>query len=419
MGTFRYRLSTGGDPITVEDFRQRARRALPDMIWAYVDHGAETESTVRANVAAFSHYGLRQRVLVGRTPQQIGVTVAGRRIALPILLAPTGLTGLSHWTGELGAARAAERAGTVAIVSTASTYSLEEIAAGTGARPLFQLYPCADDTGLENLTLQLMKRAHDHGYSAMFVTVDVQALGNREAERRRGLGNPPTLTASRVLNACVHPRWSYNLLRHGRVSARNLVDRGGAKAAVMSLGTHARLINPELNWDHLAWMRDRWDGAFFVKGILDPADAERAVALGADGIVVSNHGGRQLDYAQATLDALSPIVAAVGDKAEVMVDGGVRRGSDVVKALCLGAKAVCIGRPYLYGLATRGPAGVEDILRIFREEMIRTLTLMGVTDIAELAPSWLVPISDGTSQSRAGSVQVRESPDASPRRPPH
>ena len=391
MTTLRYQLSSRTEPITVEDYRARAHRALPDMIWAYIDHGSETESTLAANRNAFARYALRQRVLVGSRPRDLRVGVAGRQLSLPIMLAPTGLTGLTHWTGELGAAQAAERAGTVSIVSTASTYSFEEVAEGTEKANFFQLYPCADDSGIENITLRLMERAEDRGYEAMFVTVDVPALGNREVERKRGMGNPPVLTPARVLQAATRPRWCYNFFKHQRVSARNLTASGGARAAMTSIAKHARIINPELNWDHLSWMRDRWKGRFFVKGLLDAEDASRAVALGADGVVVSNHGGRQLDYAAATLDALPAVVEAVGSRAQVVLDGGVRRGSDVVKALCLGADAVCIGRPYLYGLAADGPAGVERILKIFREEIMRTLTLMGITDLSQLDASWLLP----------------------------
>jgi L-lactate dehydrogenase (cytochrome)/(S)-mandelate dehydrogenase len=391
MAVFSYRLSSRQRPITVEGYRDRARRALPGMIWAYVDHGAETETTMRANRDAFAQYALRSRVLTGRVPADLKTTVAGRELSLPVLLAPTGLTGLSHWSGELGAARAAERAGTVAIVSTASTYTLEEIAQGTGEDHFFQLYPCSDASGLQDPTLGLMRRAQDAGYSALFVTVDVQALGNREYERLRGMGNPPVLTPARVLDALGHPRWCYRFVRDKRVSARNLVAAGGARAAVKSLTAHARIINPHMNWDDIRWMRDKWQGRFYIKGILDAEDAERAVAIGADGVVVSNHGGRQLDHALASLHALPAISAAIGDRGEVILDGGVRRGSDVVKALCLGASAVCIGRPYLYGLAADGPAGVEAVLRIFREEISRTLTLMGVPSLADLNSGWLIP----------------------------
>jgi L-lactate dehydrogenase (cytochrome)/(S)-mandelate dehydrogenase len=391
MTAFTYRLSGRTRPLTVDDYRRRARRAVPDMVWAYIDHGAETETTMRANCDAFGDYALRSRVLRGQVPGDLQTTVAGRQLSLPVLLAPTGLTGMTHWTGELGAARAAEAAGTVAVLSTASTYTIEEVAQGTTAGHFFQLYPCADDSGLASPTLQLMRRAEEAGMGALFVTVDVQALGRRQVERTRGLGNPPVLTPWRIADALRHPRWSYHFLKDQRVSARNLVAAGGARAAVKSVTAHARLVNPQMDWDDVSWMRDKWPGRFYIKGILDPSDAERAVALGADGVVVSNHGGRQLDQAPATLRALPAISEAVGSRAEVILDGGVRRGSDVIKALCLGATCVAIGRPYLYGLAVAGPAGVVSVLDILRSEIVTTLTLMGVASLAELDRSWLLP----------------------------
>jgi L-lactate dehydrogenase (cytochrome)/(S)-mandelate dehydrogenase len=391
MTSFTYRLSGQTGPLTIEDYRKRARRAVPDMVWAYIDHGAESETTMRANRGAFADYALRSRVLRGSKPGTLQTSVAGRQLSLPVLLAPTGLTGMTHWTGELGAARAAEEAGTVAVLSTASTYTIEEVAQGTKTDHFFQLYPCADDSGMADPTLRLMRRAEDAGFGALFVTVDVQALGKRVVERTRGMGNQPVLTPRRIADALWHPRWCYHFVRDQRISARNLVAAGGARAAVKSVTAHARLVNPEMGWDDVAWMRDKWPGRFYIKGILDAADAERAVAIGADGVVVSNHGGRQLDHAPATLHALPAVSAAVGSRAEVILDGGVRRGSDVIKALCLGATAVAIGRPYLYGLAVGGQAGVASVLKILREEMTTTLTLMGVTSLAELDRTWLLP----------------------------
>jgi isopentenyl diphosphate isomerase/L-lactate dehydrogenase-like FMN-dependent dehydrogenase len=390
IGGFRLRLTATDRPLTVEGYRERAQRSLPGMVWAYVDHGSETESTFRGNRDAYAKWSLRSKVLVGRPPASLATEVAGQPLSLPVLLAPTGLTGLSHWTGELGAARGAEQAGTLSILSTSSTYTIEEVAAGTRENHLFQLYPFADDEGVRGGSLELMQRAERAGYEAVFVTVDVPVIGNREWERLRGMGTPPTLTPGRALDAARHARWTYNYFKHQRVSARNLLDVGGSKAAVASVSRLGRLMNPTLDWDDIAWMRERWPGRFYVKGVLDPEDATRAVELGADGVVVSNHGGRQLDYALATLDALPAIAAAIGDRAEVLLDGGARRGSDVVKALCLGATAVCIGRPFLYGLAVDGAEGVRSVVEIFREEMQRTMTLMGVEGLKELGPQWLV-----------------------------
>lgn len=401
---FKYKLSSKPGPITIEDYRRLAHRAVPDMVWAYVDYGAEDMHTLRANRDAFDRYALRARVLTGNEGSDLSVTVGGETISLPVLLAPTGMVGLSHWTGELGAAQAAERAGTLSIASTAGSYSYEEIAQGTEKNHFFQLYPWRDlQAGRHDLTLSLMQRAKRAGYQAMFVTVDVQVIGNRESERKRGMGNPPVITPARVLNAAVRPNWWVNYLRHGRISARNLVESVGARAAMASLRTQYTMMRPELNWDDFKWMRENWDGPLYIKGVLDAEDAEIAVNLGATGVVVSNHGGRQLDGAVAALDALPAIADRVGQRAEVLLDGGIRRGADVVKALCLGADAVCIGRPYIYGMAARGSAGAEDVINIFRTEISRSLTLMGVHSVKELDRSWLLPANTPLTDERSQS----------------
>lgn len=392
VSTFKYKLSSRSGPITIEDYRELAQRAVPDMIWAFVDFGSEDLATLTANRSAFSQYMFKTKVLTGKETTDLSVQVGNQTLSLPVLLAPTGLVGLSHWTGERGAAQAAERAGTLSIVSTAASYSFEEVAEGTESNHFFQLYPWADlNTGRHDLTLSLIERAQRSGYKAMFVTVDVPALGNRESERKRGMGDPPIITPARILNAAFKPKWWAAFLRHRRMSSRNFVDTGGAKAAITSLRTQYRMMRPELDWNDFAWMREHWEGPLYLKGVLDADDAERAVALGADGVVVSNHGGRQLDGAVASLDALPAIAARVGDRAEVLLDGGIRRGSDVVKALCLGASAVCIGRPYLYGMCAAGPDGAEHVINILREEIATTMTLMGVGGIEELEPTLLVP----------------------------
>jgi isopentenyl diphosphate isomerase/L-lactate dehydrogenase-like FMN-dependent dehydrogenase len=389
MSAFRFALSGRKQPVSVEEYRQVARRAIPGMVWAYIENGAETESALHSNQAVFSRYRFRPRALSGRLPRDVKVTVAGRELNLPVLLAPTGLTGLTHWTGEIAAARAAERSGTLAILSTASTYTLEEVAKASTSSHFFQLYPCSNASGSENPTRDLMARAERAGYDALFVTIDVPVVGNRDRERSRGMGNPPVLTPARLADAARHPRWCYHFFKDQRVSARNLVAAGGARAAVASVTAQTRLLNPYLSWEDIAWMRDAWPRRLFVKGILSPEDAAAAIGVGADGVVVSNHGGRQLDHAPATLDVLPAVVEAVGGRGEVILDGGIRRGSDVVKALCLGASVVCIGRPYLYGLAAGGQSGVEAILDILRDEITRTLTLLGATSLDELGPQWL------------------------------
>jgi L-lactate dehydrogenase (cytochrome)/(S)-mandelate dehydrogenase len=386
----RYRLFQSHTPASVPEFRRAARRALPRMVWSYVDSGAEDLVTLNANRGAFQRWSLRQRVLSGAYPRDLRTQVAGITLDLPVILAPTGATGLTHWTGELGAARAAEAAGTRAVLSTAASYTPEEVARGTTADHFFQLYPWTDDSGDSRaLSQSIINRVRASGFHALFLTVDVPVPGNREVEKRRGLTLPPVLTPARMLNAALRPRWWVPFVRHRRFGSRLLFHEGDS--AVASTERTFNLLRPDLSWDDLAWVRERWDGPLYIKGILDPDDAERAVDLGAEGVVVSNHGGRQLDGAIASLDALPGIAARVGDRAQVLLDGGIRRGADVVKALCLGADAVLIGRAYLYGLAARGPAGVTGVLEILRAEMTRTMTMMGVGSVAELGPGHLLP----------------------------
>jgi isopentenyl diphosphate isomerase/L-lactate dehydrogenase-like FMN-dependent dehydrogenase len=400
---FDYKLTSRAGPITVEDYRRLARRAVPSMVWAYVDSGAEDLGTLQANRTAFSRWCLRAHVLTGMEATDLSVEVAGVPLSMPVLLAPTGLTGICHWSGELGAFQAAQGVGTRGILSSASTYSIEEVGAGTSEDHFFQLYPWADETtGARALTESFIDRAKRAGYRALFVTVDVPVHGNRESERKRGMGTPPVLTPARLASAAIRPKWWYGFLRYQRMSARNLVDAGGARAAVRSVQAQYRWMRPELVWADFAWMRQQWDGPLFIKGVLEADDAARAVDLGATGVVVSNHGGRQLDGAVASLDALPAIAHRVGGQAEVLLDGGIRRGSDVVKALCLGAKAVCIGRPYLYGLAARGPAGVTQVLSILREEVARTMTLMGVDRVEDLDESHLLAAQSVVPDHPAG-----------------
>ena len=380
--------------ISLEDYRQAARKKLPDMIWKYVDEGADDLVSIRGNRDAFSRWWLKMRALAGHERHDLSTTVAGVPLDLPVLLGPTGFAGLSYWKGDIAAAQAAEQHGTRYVASTLSSWSIEEISDASSEDHFFQLYPQHGD-----LAASLMKRAWNAGFRVMFVTVDCAVKGNREGERKKGMGIPPVLTPRRMLNILRHPRWAYNVLAHQRVGGRSLVDDGGVAAALESIDIGERqLMQSTLNWDDLAWMRDQWKGPMFIKGILDPDDAQHAVDLGLDGIVVSNHGGRQLDFARPTLDALPDIVDAVGDRAEILLDGGIRRGSDVVKALALGAHAVLIGRPYLYGMAVEGEAGVTHVLDILKAEIDRTMTLMGVASIHDLNPSWVIPHDSAREQ---------------------
>ncbi|MCE3550866.1 alpha-hydroxy-acid oxidizing protein [Pseudonocardia sp. RS11V-5] len=362
------------------------------MVSSFVDGGAEGLRTVAANRAAFDDWQLVPRLLVGHDTPRLGVTVAGTPLALPVLLAPTGFTGLSRWSGDRDAVRAAERCGTRYCVSTAASWTLEEIAEAGTTDHVFQLYP----TGTAGLSAELLRRARNAGYRTLMVTADVPVMGNREGERREGMGIPPVLTPRRLLDVARHPRWAAAVVRHRRVGGRNMVDEGGVAAAVRAAELQERAVmQAELSWDDLAWMRDGWPGRMYLKGVLRAEDASRAVDLGCDGVVVSNHGGRQLDGAPPSLAVLPEVVGEVGDRAEVLFDGGIRRGSDVVTALALGADAVLIGRPYVHGLAVAGQRGVEHVLEILREEITRTLVLLGVAGVADLDRSHLRPATGG------------------------
>ncbi len=385
MAGFDFHWRASADLISVEDYRRRLRRTVPAMVWNYIEGGADDLLTVAANRAAFERLAFNPRVLAGVDEPHVSCEIAGVPLRAPILLAPTGFAGLAHWTGDVAAARAAEQWGTRYVISTMSSWSLEEIEARTSESHFFQLYPRTSE-----LTSNLMRRAARCGCRVLFITVDTPVIGNREGERKSGMSRPPVLTPARLANMARHPGWLYNLLRHQRIAGRNMVEGGGLKSALQSVDIQSReFMQTSLSWDDVCWIRDHWDGKVFLKGILTAADAQRAVAYGFDGVVVSNHGGRQLDAAPASIDALPAVVAAVAGRAEVLLDSGIRRGSDIVKALALGADAVMIGRPYLYGLAAAGESGVRAVLDIVHEEFVRTLVLLGVGSLKEIDASLL------------------------------
>ena len=391
MGPFAYRWRPLERLISVEDYRLAAAKRVPRLVWEYVEGGADDLVTLRRNQEAFLRWTLRARMMAAHAERRLATTVAGVEIDLPVLLAPTGALGLSHWRGDLAAARAAEAAGTRLILSTASSWSIEEVAAGTRADHFFQLYPGGERTAT------LMRRAWHSGYSALFVTVDVPVLGNREGEKRRGytssgaMNRTLTLTPREALDVASHPRWLLDQYRHGRGSMRNLLPTAGVQATLDSIEIlHREIDRATFAWEDLEWIREQWPGAVYVKGLLDPDDAARAVSIGCEGVVVSNHGGRQLDHALASLEALPAIVDAVGGQAEVLFDGGIRRGTDVVKALALGARAVLIGRPQIYGLIVDGDQGASAVLEILRSELDRALVLMGLQDVHKLDRGWLI-----------------------------
>lgn len=384
---FDLRLRAPDTKVSVADYRRAARGRVPRFVWAYIDEGADDLETLRDNEAAFDRWSFKPRALTGAGEPDLSTTVAGVPLTMPLMLAPTGFSGLTRWRGDIDSSLAAEACGTRAILSTASSWSLEEVAEACQLPPFFQLYPREGDTAVK-----LMDRAWRAGYRALYVTVDVPVVGNRRNEQKHGMGLPPVMTPGRVLDLMRHPVWSFNVLRHGRIGGRTLATNSSMAAAIEAVQEQQREITQaRMSWDDIAWMRERWKGHFSIKGLTEPEDAERAVSIGADGVVVSNHGGRQLDFASGSLDALPDIVSAVGGRAEILLDGGVRRGSDVVKAVALGARAVLVGRPYLYGLAVNGRQGVEAVLGILRREMEGTMRLLGADSIAQLDPSWVKP----------------------------
>jgi isopentenyl diphosphate isomerase/L-lactate dehydrogenase-like FMN-dependent dehydrogenase len=368
-------------PATVEDVRRLARRRLPRLAFDFVDGGADAELSLRRNAEAFERRALRPRQLVGVAARDLRTTVLGQPVELPVLVAPTGMSKVAGRGGDIAGARAASRMGTVFTLSTMSSDSIEDVAAAASGPLWFQLYLWRQ----RDLAERMIDRAQIAGYRALVVTVDVPLVGNRVRDLHNGFKMPPTIDARTALDVLRHPRWLAQA--PSAVTFRNMIDSD----AVASAGpmAHAKLINsllsnPGATWEDLRWMRERWTGPLVIKGVLTREDAELAVDAGVDGIIVSNHGGRQLDGTVGTLDALEEVVEAVGDRVEVLVDGGIRRGTDVVKALALGARACLVGRPWLFGLAVGGEQGVVDVLEILRTELDRALALLGRPSIADL-----------------------------------
>ncbi len=366
---------------TIEDLRRIAKRRVPRMFYDYCDSGSWTESTYRANEADFAALGFRQRVAVDMTNRSLATTMAGRTVAMPVALAPTGLTGMQHADGEILAARAAQKAGVPFTLSTMSICSIEDVAGAVSEPFWFQLYFMRDRAFND----RLIDRAAAAGCSALVLTLDLQILGQRHKDIRNGLSAPPRLTPSTVLDLLTKPRWCWEMSRTTRRTFRNIVGHVEGVGDTRSISAWtAEQFDPRLDWDDVARIRDRWKGPLILKGILDVEDAEKAVATGAESLIVSNHGGRQLDGAPSSVAVLPEIVAAVGDRIEVLMDGGVRSGQDVLKAVALGARGVFIGRSFLYGLGAGGEAGVTRCLDIIRKELDMTMALCGHRDILDI-----------------------------------
>jgi L-lactate dehydrogenase (cytochrome) len=368
--------------LTVDDLRRLARRRLPRAVFDFVEGGAGDERTVARNRAAFERLLFQPRILVDVSKREQATAVLGERVATPVLVSPTGMAGLCWPKGEVAAARAAHDAGTIYTLSTHSSCSIEEVAAGAPGPLWFQLYVWQSRA----LTRSFVDRARAAGYRALVLTVDVPIISRRERDLRNGFTVPPRITVRNALDTLRRVGWVRRVLLGPRLTLANLVGAPGApRTDIVTLaGVAHRQVDPSIAWADLAWFRSLWPGPLVLKGVLSPADARRAADHGVDGLVVSNHGGRQLDGTPASVEALPEIVDAVGDRVEVLLDGGVRRGADVVRALALGARAVMVGRPYLYGLGAGGAAGVRRALEILAGEVDQTLALVGVPRVADL-----------------------------------
>jgi L-lactate dehydrogenase (cytochrome) len=373
-------------PLDIADLKKVARRRVPRMFFDYADSGAWTESTYRANEEDFARIKFRQRVLVDMTNRSLESTMIGEKVSMPVALAPTGLTGMQHADGEMLAARAAEEFGVPFTLSTMSICSIEDVASVTKKPFWFQLYVMRD----KDFVLNLIDRAKAAKCSALVLTLDLQVLGQRHKDIRNGLSAPPKLTLLNMLDMAIRPRWCFAMLGTKRRTFGNIVGHAKGVADMSSLSSWtAEQFDPQLSWKDVEWIKQRWGGKLILKGILDPEDARLAAQTGADAIIVSNHGGRQLDGAPSTITVLPEIVEAVGDKIEIHFDGGIRSGQDVLKALCLGARGTHIGRPFLYGLGAGGKDGVTQALNIIRKELDVTLALCGKRLIADAGPDLL------------------------------
>ncbi|MFZ5693624.1 MAG: alpha-hydroxy acid oxidase [Pseudomonadota bacterium] len=374
-------------PITcIEDLRQLAERRVPRAFFQYVDSGSYAEETFRANRADMERVKLRQRVLVNVDKRDLSTTIVGQKASLPIALAPIGLCGMQHGNGEILAAEAANEAGVPFCLSTMSVCSMEQVAEATRKPFWFQVYVIRD----RGFIADLIARAKAANCSALVLTVDLQVLGQRHRDIKNGLTVPPQLKLANVLDILSKPRWAMSMLNAKSRSFGNLVGHVKDQEGINSLAKWtASQFDPTLSWQDVAWIRSLWPGKLIIKGILDVEDAKLAAKSGADAIVVSNHGGRQLDGAPSSISMMPKIADAVGSDIEIMFDGGIRSGQDLFRALALGAKSCLIGRAYIYGLGALGKAGVTAAIETIRKELDITMALTGVTRIADIDRSTL------------------------------
>ena len=373
---------------TIEDLRVLAEKRVPRMFYDYADSGSWTESTYRANESDFHKIKLRQRVAVNMEGRSTATTMMGQNVAMPVAIAPTGLTGMQHADGEILAARAAQKFGVPFTLSTMSICSIEDVAKHAGEGFWFQLYVMKDRPFIE----RLIDRAKAANCAALVLTLDLQILGQRHKDLKNGLSAPPKLTLANIINIATKPRWALGMLGTPRRQFGNIVGHVSGVADMSSLSSWtASQFDPCLNWGDVEWIQKRWGGKLILKGIQDVEDAKLAVQSGADALIVSNHGGRQLDGAQSSIEALPAIVDAVGTQIEVHMDGGIRSGQDVLKACALGAKGVYIGRSMLYGLGAMGEEGVTKALEIIHKELDLTMAFCGRMQMDTVDKSILLP----------------------------
>ena len=372
----------------IEDLRVLAQKRVPRMFYDYADSGSWTESTYKANESDFQKIKLRQRVAVNMEGRSTATQMIGQNVAMPVAIAPTGLTGMQHADGEILAARAARKFGVPFTLSTMSICSIEDVAQHAGEGFWFQLYVMKDRAFIE----RLIDRAKAANCAALVLTLDLQILGQRHKDLKNGLSAPPKLTLSNIINIATKPRWALGMLGTHRRQFGNIVGHVSGVENMSSLSSWtAQQFDPALNWGDVAWIKERWGGKLILKGIQDVEDARMAVQSGADALIVSNHGGRQLDGAQSSIEALPTIVAEVGSQIEVHMDGGVRSGQDVLKAIALGAKGTYIGRSFLYGLGAMGEEGVSKCLHIIHNELDLSMAFCGRTQMAQVDQSILLP----------------------------
>ena len=372
----------------IEDLRVLAERRVPRMFYDYADSGSWTEGTYRSNESDFQRLKLRQRVAVNMENRSTRTEMIGQASAMPVAIAPTGLTGMQHADGEILAARAAEKFGVPFTLSTMSICSIEDIAAHTSQPFWFQLYMMRDRDFIE----RLIERARAAHCSALMLTLDLQILGQRHKDIKNGLSAPPKPTLANLINLATKPRWCLGMLGTQRRSFGNIVGHAKGVGDLSSLSAWtAEQFDPGLSWADVEWVKKRWGGKLILKGIMDAEDARLAADSGADALIVSNHGGRQLDGAPSSISALPEIAREVGSRIEVWMDGGIRSGQDVLKAVALGAKGTLIGRSFLYGLGAMGEAGVTRCLEIIHKELDTTMAFCGHTDIRQVDERILLP----------------------------